>query len=353
MCATDCTKGESMPKVTIYTLAEELNMTPSMVSRAFNPNAKISEDKRKIVLETAKKYGFSPNKFASRLSRKTVRIGVLINSRFHINTDKMISGIKEAHEKLKDYKIQYDISVLDPSQKADADISKAAAGYKGYDGIILTGMSSAEYTSLINELYSANQNVVQVQAINQQANYLFGSKHDEKIASCLAAEFLYNCLRRTERKNILLFTGDLKSALHASARDAFRASCETLGINLLQTVDMKDSEEYFENILPETFARYGSQADGIYITSGFSAPLCRYLEAGGYDIPFVAFDTYEDIKSYMKKGIISASIAQNVEDQMKKAFEMLVRHIITGEECPKTVYTDVQLVLKSNIHQFD
>lgn len=87
-----------MPKVTIYTLAEELNMTPSMVSRAFNPDARISENNRKIVLETAKKYAFSPNKFASRLSMEAVRIGVLINSRFQINTDKMISGIKEAHE---------------------------------------------------------------------------------------------------------------------------------------------------------------------------------------------------------------------------------------------------------------
>ena len=49
--------GENMPKVTIYTLAKELNMTPSMVSRAFNPDAKINEDKRTIVLKTAKKYG--------------------------------------------------------------------------------------------------------------------------------------------------------------------------------------------------------------------------------------------------------------------------------------------------------
>ena len=67
----------------------------------------------------------------------------------------------------------------------------------------------------------------------------------------------------------------------------------------------------------------------------------------------IAFDTYEDIKFYMNKGIISATIAQNVGDQMKKAFESLVKHLISGEECPKTMYTDVQLVLKSNMHQFD
>ncbi len=342
-----------MSKVTIYTLAEELNMTPSMVSRAFNPDAKISEDRRTIVLDAAKKYGFSPNKFASRLSMKAVRIGVLINSGFQINTDIMISGIKKAHEKLKDYKIQYDISVLNPLKNTEEDIRKTIDQYKSYDGIILTGMSAASYTSMIDELYTANQNVVQVQAINQDAPCLFASKHNEKIASELAAEFLYNCLKKSERKNILLFTGDLKSALHASARDAFRISCATLGLDLLSTVDMKDNEEYFESILAETFAHYGDQTDGIYITSGLSVPLCRYLEAESYDIPFIAFDTYRDIKSYMKKGIISASIAQNVGKQMEEAFEMLVKHIITGEACPQTVYTDVHLVLKSNMHQFD
>ena len=101
-----------MSDVTIYTIAKELNMTPSMVSRAFNPEARISEEKRQIVLEAARKYNFSPNNFASRLSRKTVRIGILINSKFQVTTDNIILGIKEAHEKLKDYKIQYDISVF-------------------------------------------------------------------------------------------------------------------------------------------------------------------------------------------------------------------------------------------------
>ena len=342
-----------MSDVTIYTIAKELNMTPSMVSRAFNPEARISEEKRKIVLETARKYNFSPNKFASRLSRKTVRIGILINSKFQITTDNMILGIKEAHENLKDYKIRYDISVLHSSQKTDEEIRTILDQYKCYDGIILTGMSSDRYTALINELYDANPNVVQVQAINSRANHLFSSKHDEKLASGLAAEFLYNCLRRAKRKNILLFTGDGGSSLHASAADAFRFACGNMGLSILSTVDMKDKEEYFKEILPDVFARYGKQTDGIYITSGISAPLCQFLEENGYDIPVVAFDTHGEIKSYIEKGIISATIAQNVSNQAKIAFEMLVKHIITGEKCPQTVYTNVQLVLKSNMHQFN
>lgn len=351
--ATDCRGGEVMSDVTIYTLAEELNMSPSMVSRAFNPNGKISEEKRQIVLKAAKKYDFSPNKFASRLSMKTVRIGILINSRFAINIDKMILGAKNAYEKLKDYKITYDIEVMNSGVNTLDDYRKVLCRYREFDGVILTGMSSARYTDIINELYKFNPNIAQVQAINRNADYLFASKHNEETASCLAAEFLYNCLKWKERKNVMLITGDKESALHSDAEIAFKDVCKDFGLKILDSIDMKDDEKYFSEILPGIFDKYAEKIDGIYVTSGFSAPLCRFMEENGIDVPLVSFDTYDDIKTYMKKGIISATIAQNVTKQMESAFEMLVNHLITGEACPEKLYTDIQLVLKSNIHQFE
>ena len=342
-----------MSRTTIYTLASELNMTPSMVSRALNPKGRVSEEKRRLVLEAAKKYNFSPNRFASRLSMDNVRIGVLMNSRFRINTEKMISGIERAHEELKDYKIQYDITVLDPSESTYDDFLETIEKYKKYDGVILSGMSSDEYTGLINGLYEENPNVVQVQAINERSDYLFSSKHDERVASELAAEFLNNCLRRAERKNIALFTGSLKSTVHSTAAEAFCQACHSHGMRLLFSVDMKDSEEELEALAPEVVGLHADDIDGIYITSGFSTALCRYLDERGLDIPLVTFDTHGAIKEYMEKGVVSATISQNVANQMRAAFELLVKHIITGESCPRTVYTDVQIVLKSNVHQYD
>lgn len=342
-----------MAEITIYTLAKELNMTPSMISRAFSPNGKISEEKRKIILKTAKKYDFTPNKFASRLSMKTVQIGILINSRFPVNTDKMISGVKNAYDKLKDYKIKYVVTVMNPLVNKTDDYNEVICRYKNYDGVIITGMSSLKYTNMINELYESNRNVVQVQAINKATDYLFASKHNEEIASYLAAEFLCNCLKKCGRKNILLFTGDKDSMLHFDSKLYFEKACDEFGLNILDSVDMNDNEDYFATIIPDVMNRYIDKIDGIYITSGMSSPLCRYIYENNIDVPFVSFDTYEDIKKYIKKGVISATISQNVEKQMENAFEYLVKHIITGDVIPKTVYTDVQLVLKSNIHQFD
>ena len=337
-----------MSEMTIYKLAQELNMTPSMVSRAFNPNARVSEKKRELVLKTAEKYHFSPNKHASRLSMKPIKIGVLLSTRSMVNTEKMLSGIQEAHEGLRDYKITYEVTVLTP-QSSSEQMHSVLEKYSSYDAVILSGMSESRYTDLINALYQKNPNIVQVQSVNRDANCLFSSEHSEERASGLASDFLYQCLRRDKRKNVLLFTGNLESTVHREASQAFRVCCERLGLNLLDVVDMRDSESYFEGILPQILDKYEDILDGIYITSGLSLPLCREIERRGLILPFVAFDTHDGIREYMQKGVVSSAISQNVKGQMKNAFSTLVSYLITGEDCPKTLYTEVQLKLCTNI----
>jgi LacI family transcriptional regulator len=48
-------------KITIYDIAQELNITAATVSRALNDNPKISKVTRKLVLETAAKMIYSIN----------------------------------------------------------------------------------------------------------------------------------------------------------------------------------------------------------------------------------------------------------------------------------------------------
>lgn len=342
-----------LAEVTIYTIAKELNMTSSMVSRAFNPNARIAPEKRKMVLELAEKYGFSPNKHASRLSMKPINIGIILSSRFDVNTQKMTEGIKKAHSRLKDYKINYDISVIDKRKNTDKDYVDALEKYVNYDGIIVTGMSSPKCSEVLNCFYEKNKNIVQVQAVNENTKCLFSSKHNEETASALAAEFLSNCLRFSKRKNVFLFTGDRESRLHSKAANAFEKMCKSCGLNLVGCADMGDSEDKLSKFLPTFKSEYFDNVDGIYTTSGICESLCKFLECENDKPVFVSFDTHDVIKKYLENGIISATIAQNVSRQMEIAFENLAHYIIDFVECPDIVYTDVQIVMKSNMHQFD
>ena len=339
--------------MTIYELAKELNMTPSMISRALSPNGKVRADKRKVILEAAKKYDFIPNSFASRLSMNSIRIGIIINSVFEVNKMKMLAGIKKAYDELKDYKIEYDFTVVDVNDDKLIDYKKIFDKYTKYDGLIISGMGHKKYKKYIEEYKKINPNIVQVQSPNEDVEGLCVSMHDEVLAADIAADFICNCLKYNARKNVLLFTGNTDSKLHKSSQTAFEKACLNNGLSLLGSVDMKDDEKYFEKILADVMNNHNGSIDAIYITSGISAPLCEYLKENGIDIILVTFDTYDVIAEYMGQGIISATIYQDVTSQMKKAFKALSLYLINGNKPDSVIYTDVQLVFKSNIHLCD
>ena len=74
MCSSDLSK-----KSTINDIAQELNVTPSTVSRALNGHPRISEETKELVKATAKKMGYQVNGVASALrSGRTYTIGVIV-----------------------------------------------------------------------------------------------------------------------------------------------------------------------------------------------------------------------------------------------------------------------------------
>ncbi|MBO5069588.1 MAG: LacI family DNA-binding transcriptional regulator [Roseburia sp.] len=339
-------------KVTIYTLAEELNMTPAMVSRALNPNGKVSVENRQRVLQTAEKYNFVPNRHASRLSMRSIRIGVLIHIKFKITGEKMLKGIEAAYDNLKDYKIVYDVTVVSRDTKNAWECTSELNKYVDYDGVLISGFSSEKCIPMLNDFAKKNPNIVQFQDINNDIEYLFASRHDETLASNMAAEFLSICLRYKSTKNVLLFTGRQESFVHRNSGKAFLKAAAVYGLNVLECVDMQDSSQVLYECLPQIFEKYGNNIDGIYITSGVSAELCKYIERNGLNLSLVTFDVYDELSEYIEKGIISATISQNISMQAQKAFEMFARYVIDGEKVEKTVSTRVQLVMKSNLYLY-
>ena len=83
-------------KTTIYDIAKKLDITAATVSRALNNNPKISENTRKLVLETASKMNYKQNRLAQSLrSGKSNNVGVIvprIDSNFFAS---VIRGIEE------------------------------------------------------------------------------------------------------------------------------------------------------------------------------------------------------------------------------------------------------------------
>ena len=332
-------------QVTIYSIAKELGYTPSMVSRALSENGKVSKEKRKKVLELAEKYNFKTNKFASRMSQKTIKIGCIIISKSKRIEEEMLEGFRDAFSDLCDYKIEYDVTTIyalnNPASMEE--IKYALEKYRGYDGIIASGFGDRCYTSVIKEFNI--ENLVFLQNVNEEVDFLFASKHNEKLASDCASDFLYNALKNNGKK-IFLYTGNQQSTLHMSAKEAFLKKCSDYNLSVAGQFDMLDDEKVLEKNLEKFISQ---DIGGIYITSGNSLSLCEFIKNKRKDIVLVCTDIYEELNGYLLDNTVSVSVDQNISGQAYQAIYGLAMYIIKGRKPEKICYTDFKLTTKSMI----
>ncbi len=327
-------------------------MTPSMVSRAFNPNAKIAENKRKAVLEAAEKYGFFPNKLASRLSMKNVRIGILIVYKAEHVRDGLLRGFRDAFGRVKDYKLEYSVTQIRASEKSAHECREELFALSDFDGVILSGFGSSLCRELIRDFAKVNPNIVFVQNVCDDTPYLLASKHDEELAASIAAQLLFERLYYKERKNVFLFTGDRTSSVHRFAYAAFKESAEKLGLNIVGDFDMKDTDDVLSENICDIFEKYGDITDGIYITSGNSSVLCEKLSGNNTNISLVCSDVNDSVCKYIENGTVFATLCQNFELQAKNAFEALAAHLLGNSTDKNVIYADVVPVFAANLHLY-
>jgi len=85
-----------MQKLTLKSIARELGVSISTVSKALKDNPEISEETREKIKAFAKLYNYKPNNIALSLkNRKTKTIGVIIPEIVHYFFTTVISGIEE------------------------------------------------------------------------------------------------------------------------------------------------------------------------------------------------------------------------------------------------------------------
>ena len=161
-------------KITIYSIAKALGLSPSMVSRAFTPGARIDEGKRQLVLQYAESVGYRPNKLASRLSHKAVRIGVLLVCPFDPVTNALLKGCRLAHDRIADYKVEYHVVTVTGFEDAYGQCKAALDSFSTCDGVIVSVPSTPEIDVLIIEFAQKNPNIAALQQVNMKLPYLYG-----------------------------------------------------------------------------------------------------------------------------------------------------------------------------------
>lgn len=138
---------DSEKEITIYDIAEALNISASTVSRGLRDHPSIRKDTKKKILATASKMGYQHNKFASNLRKKSTNtIGVVLPRLDSYFQSTIISGMeKEANQ------AGYNLIISQSQESVKKEISSILTMYNSrVDGLMVSFAYDTENLNHLN-----------------------------------------------------------------------------------------------------------------------------------------------------------------------------------------------------------
>ena len=346
--------AEHSGKVTMYTIAGELGVSVTAVSRAFDPKSRLKPEKRQLILDTAKQLGYAPNKLASRLSGEATRIGVLIYGFLPVYYEEYIAGIRDAYSEFSDYKVTMDLRVLSVESNSFDEAYAVIDEFieNGMEGVIISGLVGAQHQAQLKRLADAGIAFILLDTDLEDCGRSGVSMNDVDTAGRMAAQLLSAAMRGPGRA--VIFAG---SATNLNQQGLVRAFCKAAPGFSLET-----SAVYYTMSNPELAektARIMLSANpdvgGIYISTANSVPVIRVLEEMGLTgkISVVASDVFAGLNERIRAGIVFATIYQDPFHQARSAFESLFYHLVDGTPIREYILARPQAVFASNLNLYE
>lgn len=167
--------------VTIYDIAEKLNLATSTISRALKDHHTISDKTIKKVKQTAKEMGFVPNTLAAGLrGNKSRTIGILIPTVTQPFLSSLISGIEITAQKS-----EYSVLIMQSHDSYEMEVNLAKSLYSNrVSGVICSLAMETKDTSHFKQFSNNNIPLVFVDRVPRDYdtfrvvinNYLAGYK---------------------------------------------------------------------------------------------------------------------------------------------------------------------------------
>ena len=340
-------------KVTIYDVAKKLNISTATVNRALNGKPKVSEETRRLVINTASKMGYKASKAASSLSRKPIKIGVLINQSINDFLDRFEDGCKKAFNELADFNVVGEIYKTKKHNNIEELKEKALEFVaREFDGIVIIPPGhEKEFNEFVKNNVPNDISVATAVSDLKKEQRLFSVRNNGRIAGKIAAELLKIYVGE---KPVAIVTGTRDLVVHRETIEGFEEYAQENNLNLIGVYEHRDDPDIAYH-LANSFIKTNPNIAGIYFGSANSETFCRRLEEVGYagKIKIVASDIFPTLVENIKKGIVNATIFQNPYLQGHKSVRYLYESIAEGRVFEKDIiYLDPQIVLSSNIELY-
>jgi LacI family transcriptional regulator len=265
--------------VTIYDIAQKLELSSATVSRALQDHPAINKNTRKKIQEAARELGYRHNTFASSLRKqKTNTIGVIV----HELNSNFITSVLAGIEKVTT-EAGYDLIIAHSSESFKKEAANANnLFHKRVDGLIA---SLAFDTIGLDHFKQYDEKSIPV---------VFFDRVEEQSDSTKVIIDNYKCgYQATQHlieqgcKRIVLVTASLKRNVYAQRHKGYTDALYDGGIPYNKDyVLIKDLSEQCGVEAAKQIIKMKPLPDGAFITNDFSAAVCmQTLKEHGVRIP--------------------------------------------------------------------
>lgn len=265
--------------ITIYDIAQKLDLSSATVSRALKDNPSINKHTRKKIQDTAKALGYRHNTFASSLRKqKTNTIGVIV----HELNSNFITSVLAGIEKVTT-EAGYDLIIAHSSESYEKEAANALnLFHKRVDGLIA---SLAFNTKGLEHYKAFDEKGIPV---------IFFDRVEEKSDSTKVIIDNYKCgyqatqhLIEQDCRRIVLVTASLKRNVYAQRHKGYMDALYDNNIAFEKDrVLIKDLSEQCGVEAAMQILKMRPLPDGAFITNDFSAAVCmQTLKEHGIKIP--------------------------------------------------------------------
>ena len=266
-------------EVTIYDIAQKLELSSATVSRGLQDHPAINKNTRKRIQETARELGYRHNNFASNLRKqKTNTIGVLV----HELNSNFITSVLAGIEKVTT-EAGYDLIIAHSSESSVKEAANAVnLFHKRVDGLIASLSFDTADLSHYAQFEEKGIPVIFFDRVEEKGESTHVSIDNSKCGYQATQHLIEQGCKR-----IVLVTASLKRNVYAQRHKGYADALYDNNIPFHKKyVLIKDLSEQCGVEAAMEILKMNPLPDGAFITNDFSAAVCmQTLKEHGVRIP--------------------------------------------------------------------
>jgi LacI family transcriptional regulator len=338
---------------TIKDIAREIGVSPNTVSKALNGKGRVSAATRQLVIDTAQRLGYHPNRSARALARRELRLAAVYPLEPAEFYSHIARGIADQAAEMADRRCTVTAHPY-PSIETPRALRQVLGTVleERPDGLVLTcSHRFEEYADVLAGFAEAGIPVFYATIFGDMVPGVIGGvRTNTQAAGRIAAEFLGLVMpAHSAPRRVALMVGAKHLLVYQECVDGFAAQAAAAQIEVAGVWETFGRADLAYEAAAEAFAD-GARLDGIYVASHNSVGLCDYLEdhALAGQVAVIGHDLYPGLNTKLQAGTLTATLFQSQYEQGRDALRLLAETVDSGEPLAQAVQlVEPRLVLPS------